>query len=722
MLIGTSNHRKFMRKGKIKMVKTSVIIPVYNVEQYLPKCLDSVINQTLQDIEIICVNDESPDNCDKILAEYAQKDKRIIVLNEKNSGQGSARNRGLEIAKGKYIQFLDSDDYYEPNCCEEMYNLMEEHKDIDVACFDTNIVYDAYEFRKNFDSIYFQMRYKGKQKVKTFMISSVDCNCWNKIFRKSFIDKNNLRFPEKLHYEDYAFFWFWITRTSKIYFLPKKLTNYLRREGSFLGEIFEKSSQTIFDDFKIFELIYKDLNERKIFEKYKETYIKRYLNNFRWLINCFSNENYKDKYKLVDICATFLKQFDLSNINLENWENTWICNILKKNYYMFGAYKKYDEENLKPLNNKSVNLVFSTDKNYISYLAVTIRSIIDNSSLNNNYDIVVLYNDIYDYQKRFLLSLKESHPNISIRFFNMQQYVNNYNLDKLFTINHIAISAYFRLFIGKIFKNYNKILYLDCDLVATKDVAELFFTDIDNKPVAAVLDTVISNSLIVSGYNSDKWQCFKKYMSESLGFSNSKKYFNSGVMIIDIDKFNEIEFDYLLDLAKRNNKFFHDQNVLNAAFEDNYFELSPTWNFQWNIKFHSVNGCYQWMLPSNLLALYEDYDMVPAIIHYTSHEKPWKNPHHTFSNIWWEYARKTPFYEILLNNLCKNSNPSVQNNNSVDIKQLKNIINYDQDKKLYFKYKILSKITFGKTRKKYRRLKKDIKWHLKGVKQMMSKI
>ena len=389
---------------------------------------------------------------------------------------------------------------------------------------------------------------------------------------------------------------------------------------------------------------------------------------------------------------------------------------------MFGAYKKYDEENLKPLSSNSVNLVFSTDKNYISYLAVTIQSIIDNSSLNNDYDIVILYNDIYDYQKRFLLSLRVSHPNISIRFFDMQQYVNKYNLDKLFTVNHITISAYFRLFVGKIFKNYNKILYLDCDLITTKDIAELFFMNIDNYPIAAVLDTVISNSLIVSGYNSDTWQYFRKYMYESLGFSNQKKYFNSGVMLIDINKFNEIEFDYLLDLAKRNHKFFHDQNVLNVAFENNYFELPKVWNFQWNIKFHSAKGCYQWMLPSDVLALYEDYDIIPSIIHYTSHEKPWKNPYHTFANIWWEYARKTPFYEILLKDLCKNGSTPPTNNSSADVKLLKDMVNYNRDKWLYRKYKILSKITLGKTRKKYRQLKKDIKWHLKGVKQMMSKI
>ena len=92
----------------------SVIIPVYNVEQYLSKCLDSVINQTFKNIEIICINDGSTDNSLKILNEYAMADKRIIVINQENSGVYAARNKGLQIANGKYISFVDSDDWIEP--------------------------------------------------------------------------------------------------------------------------------------------------------------------------------------------------------------------------------------------------------------------------------------------------------------------------------------------------------------------------------------------------------------------------------------------------------------------------------------------------------------------------------------------------------------------------------------------------------------------------------
>lgn len=701
------------------MVKTSVIIPVYNVEKYLPKCLDSVINQTLKDIEIICINDESPDNCDKILEEYSKKDSRIIVLNQKNSGQGSARNRGLEIAKGKYIQFLDSDDFYEPNCCEEMYDLMEKHKDMDVACFDTNIIYDAYEDKKEGDANYFKMHFRGKTKVKPSMAHQlVDVNCWNKIFRKTFIDDNNLRFPEKLHYEDVGFFWFWITRTNYIYFYHKKLTNYLRRKGSFLGEIYEKTSTSIFDAFKVNELIYDDLIKNNKWNKWKDAYIKAYILKIRWLINCFSADNYKDRKKLIDICSTFLSQFHVSDFTLDDSEESWFNNIVKKNYYSYNAYKNYDINFAKPVYDNGVNVVFSCDKNYVSYLAVTLSSIIENSSLNNDYDIVILHQDIYDYQKRFILSLCREHPNVSIRFFNMTNYITDFGLDRLFTVNHITISAYFRLFVGKIFSEYKKIIYLDCDLILTTDIAQLFFIDIQEYPIAAAADVTISNSLYTTGFNQGAWNYFKKYMFETLGFSNQKNYFNSGVMLIDIEKFNSVELDYLFDLAKRNNKFFHDQNVLNAAFEDNYFQLPQEWNFQWNIKFHSINGCYKKMLPNDILTLYEEYDVMPAIIHYTSHEKPWNNPYHSFADIWWKYARKSPFYEILLKNLTKNSQ-TVSMNLDLNKSILLQIFNYKKDKLRYYRYKILSKITFGKMRKHYKRKKKELKMQLKEFRNFL---
>ena len=107
------------------MVKVSVIIPVYNVEPYLKQCMDSVVGQTLKDIEIICVDDGSTDNSLDILREYAAEDSRIQIIEQKNAGAGAARNNGMRYATGKYLSFLDSDDFFEPRMLEKAYDLAE---------------------------------------------------------------------------------------------------------------------------------------------------------------------------------------------------------------------------------------------------------------------------------------------------------------------------------------------------------------------------------------------------------------------------------------------------------------------------------------------------------------------------------------------------------------------------------------------------------------------
>ena len=104
------------------MIKVSIVIPVYNVQKYLHECLDSLINQTLKDIEIICINDGSTDNSLNILKEYALKDSRIKVIDKENEGQGIARNLGIELAQGEFIGFVDPDDWLEPEMLEMMYN------------------------------------------------------------------------------------------------------------------------------------------------------------------------------------------------------------------------------------------------------------------------------------------------------------------------------------------------------------------------------------------------------------------------------------------------------------------------------------------------------------------------------------------------------------------------------------------------------------------------
>lgn len=194
--------------------KVSVIIPVYNVEKYLRECLDSVVNQTLSDIEIICIDDGSIDNSRRILYEYAKKDSRIIVLEQKNQGAACARNLGIKIAKGKYISFLDSDDVFHLD--------MLKNAAYKAVKFDADIViykamsFDAYTGKKVALNDRFECLAKYKNEVFSYkdipdeIFNSFMVPAWNKLFKKELVLGKNIEFQN-------------IRRSNDLYFTNKAL-------------------------------------------------------------------------------------------------------------------------------------------------------------------------------------------------------------------------------------------------------------------------------------------------------------------------------------------------------------------------------------------------------------------------------------------------------------------------------------------------------------------
>ena len=174
------------------MIKISIIIPVYNTEFYLNKCLDSVIKQDIEDFEIICVNDGSTDNSIKILKKYSRIDQRIKIISQKNQGVSVARNKALDVAKGEYVMFVDSDDWLEENSLLSIYNAIKK----------TNS--DVMEFRNDcyFGNLRRTGNYTELNKCQTdkdlFSVVPSLYLIWNKIYKRDFINSNNIKFPENI--------------------------------------------------------------------------------------------------------------------------------------------------------------------------------------------------------------------------------------------------------------------------------------------------------------------------------------------------------------------------------------------------------------------------------------------------------------------------------------------------------------------------------------------
>jgi cellulose synthase/poly-beta-1,6-N-acetylglucosamine synthase-like glycosyltransferase len=201
----------------INYPKVSVIIPVYNTEKYLCQCIDSVVNQTLKDIEIICINDGSTDSSLQILNEYSNKDKRIIVINQNNSGLGAARNSGLKVAKGHYIGFVDSDDWIDLNYYETLYNgAIKNNADLVRTSYFHE--YKNYQEKEKVLSGLFE-RKKLKKESPCLNVNEHTVVVWNAIYRRKYLFENNIEeFDTSYrHHEDV----YWTARAT--YFSKKTI-------------------------------------------------------------------------------------------------------------------------------------------------------------------------------------------------------------------------------------------------------------------------------------------------------------------------------------------------------------------------------------------------------------------------------------------------------------------------------------------------------------------
>ena len=237
-------------------MKLSVIVPVYNVENYLRKCLDSLVNQTLKDIEIIVVNDESPDNSEKIINEYTKKYKNIRAFSKKNSGLSDTRNFGIKHAKGEYITFVDSDDWVKVDMYEKMYAKAKE-KDYDIVASDINYVYPDHE-----ESVYTDPK-SDTTDIRSVFINLYPTVC-TKIFKRELFIKNNLKFKSGIWYEDVEMMYKMLPYIKSIGVIHEPFYQYLQREKSITSTV----SPKIYDYIHNFNGLVDYYKDRNLYDKY----------------------------------------------------------------------------------------------------------------------------------------------------------------------------------------------------------------------------------------------------------------------------------------------------------------------------------------------------------------------------------------------------------------------------------------------------------------------
>lgn len=239
----------------------SIIIPVYNVEPYLSECLDSVFQQNLTDFEVICVNDGSTDNSRKILEDYKLQHCEITIVNQENKGLSAARNAGLNIATGKYIYCLDSDDYLLPGRLHKVIDSAEKD-DTEVVTFNASVNGEFEYINKNFN---FNKVVTGQEYYEEFYKNNnsyPQLNVWLYLYKKSFLDLHKLKFKPGVLYEDELFSHYVYILSKRILYLPLEVLHYRRyRVGGITTKITPKH---LYNKSLIYKELYKFYNNNKI--------------------------------------------------------------------------------------------------------------------------------------------------------------------------------------------------------------------------------------------------------------------------------------------------------------------------------------------------------------------------------------------------------------------------------------------------------------------------
>ena len=332
------------------MTKVSIIVPFHNVEKYISKCLTSLIYQSLEDIEIICINDASTDNSKKIVQKYLENDKRIILLNVDNvSGQSYARNLGMEVASGEYIGFVDSDDWIELDMFEKMYNKAKS-VDSDITMCQAQL-YDDKE-QTFYTNDYYSLKSLEKYGDKVFTpeetkdeILNINVVLWNKIYKREFLQNTLVKFQDGYIYEDLPFFFETYLKAQRINILWEA-PYYYRQNRQF--STMQNSDKKVYDRIPMVERTYNVLKQAQFFEEKKAEIISWIIDDIFHRYTLLEDKYYEDYFAKM---KEFFQRIKLTKEDEQELAKSYCYdefkNILERSYYGFWNFlvEKYKTSN-----------------------------------------------------------------------------------------------------------------------------------------------------------------------------------------------------------------------------------------------------------------------------------------------------------------------------------------------------------------------------------------
>jgi lipopolysaccharide biosynthesis glycosyltransferase len=405
------------------------------------------------------------------------------------------------------------------------------------------------------------------------------------------------------------------------------------------------------------------------FSKYAQEYLEdyhTYLNNMYVMKKEIFNDYCEWLFDILDECDKRINYTNYSTEAIrtvghlaERLLNIYILYLVDTNKYRIKELPTVyfmntsPKENIEPAFTKNnIPIALAANDFYAPYLATTITSIVSNSSQDNNYDILIMQRDISDDNKRRLLNIVKNKNNCSLRFIDVSAYSEKFS--KLFTHMHFTIETWYRLVMPEILNNYDKVIYLDSDLVVDADIAKLFSADLKDNLLAATKDADTAG--LYNGYDPER----KEYMDNILKIKKPYEYFQAGVIVFNLKQFRK-EFN-VADTLKYASSYkwkLLDQDVLNNLTQGRVEFIDMSWNVMTDWASVRVKDIIS-RAPKELSDAYMEARNKPNIIHYAGGDKPWQKPDMDLSEYFWKYAKESGYYEIILSRLIPASEKSIK--------------------------------------------------------------
>lgn len=367
---------------------------------------------------------------------------------------------------------------------------------------------------------------------------------------------------------------------------------------------------------------------------------------------------------------------------------------LENEYYKFDV--QTGKKLLPSFINNAVAICLACSEEYAPFASLVVRSLVEHSCKNKKYDILVLTTDITRNTQVILKSCLSNCKNITLRFVYVNSYIDNMSF---FTWAHFTKNTYFRLLIPDIFSQYEKVLYLDSDVIICNDVMKLLEMDISSYYLGACLDTHVVSYC----YQANRTD--RTYNQKVLGLTDPYCYFQMGVVLFNISKINEdFPSGFLIGLTQKNTFKWLDQDLLNKVFAGKIKKISNKWNV---MIANNLPLCDECFLPPLLRKEYMDARKNPYIIHFIGKSMPCFRKKCDMSMYWWKIARLSPFYEYFLMELSYHA---------ASWYYTENILQRKISWKIYFCYewyRFLSHCCWGKTRDKFTNKKLQLRQKIK---------